>query len=124
MFSPRAIQTIESFASSLDLPARPASDGSYSFVFQRSGTLTFTPSSEGNRVLASLSRMPSRLNEGVERTIMGLAGPDITTQRCLSVGLGRDGSVICAVAIDDEELDLPSVESCLQQLLTAQSAVA
>lgn len=124
-FSPRAVQAIEAFASSLDLPApRPAPDGSYSFVFARSGTLTFTSAGDGERVLASLSKRPSRLNEDVEHLVLAAAGPDVTTQRCLSAGLARDGSVVFAVSIDEGELNLPVVETCLQQLMAAQAAVA
>lgn len=122
-FSPPALQVLQAFAASLDLPAKPARDGSYSFVFQRSGTLTLTASRDGARVLASLSRMVPRINEDVERRILALAGPDVTTQRLLSAGIGRDGSVIVAVSIDDDELSLPVLETSIQQLMAAQAAV-
>jgi hypothetical protein len=123
-FSSQALQAIHGFAANLGLPAQPALDGSYSFVFERSGMLTLTSSTDGERVLLSLFMQPSRLDEDVERRLLDLAGPDITTNRFLSVGLTRDGGALFAVGIDDAEMGLPVLDTCLQQLMAARSAVA
>ncbi|MBC8129910.1 MAG: hypothetical protein H7Y08_06270 [Rhizobiaceae bacterium] len=122
-FSDRASQTIGLFAGSLGLSATPAADGSFSFAFERSGLLTLTASEDGERCLASLAKRPVRLDERVERRVIELAGPDPSTRRFLSAGLDRGGSVVVAVSIDDDELDLPILEACLQQLISAQSAI-
>lgn len=123
-FSNQALQTIVDFSASLGLPPEPARDGSFSFVFERSGTLTLTSSSDGERTMLSLYARPHRMDEGVEQRLMSLAGPDLTTNRFLSTGITRDGGVMFAVGIDDAEMSLPTLETCLQQLLAARTAIA
>lgn len=122
-FSPQALQTIEGFAASLGLPATPSADGSYSFAFENSGTLTLTSAEDGERTLLSLFVRPHRLDTTVEQRIMSLAGPDITTNRFLSAGLTGDDGVIFAVDIDDAEMSLPTLETCMQQLLKARAGI-
>jgi hypothetical protein len=123
-FSSQALQAIEALASSLGLPLTGASDGSYSFVFERSGTLTLTSARDGQRTLLSLSAQPYRLDEDVERRLLGLAGPDITTDRFLSTGLTRKGEMMFAISIDDTEISLPTLETCMQQLFAARSTIS
>lgn len=123
VFSDSARRTIEAFARQLKIEARPASDGSYSFAFDRSGDLTFTPARAGERTVVSLARRPLAMNETVERQALQLAGPDPTTGRFLHAGTTRDGSVVFAVSIGDNEFDLPILDTCLQRLLQAQSAL-
>lgn len=121
-FSPQALQTIEGFAANLGLPAMPSADGSYSFAFENSGTLTLTSAQDGERTLLSLFMRPHRLDWTVEQKIMSLAGPDITTNRFLSAGLLSDG-VMFAVSVDDAEMSLPTLETCMQQLLKARANI-
>ncbi|WAJ30494.1 hypothetical protein [Antarcticirhabdus aurantiaca] len=121
--SSRAIQTINAFAASMGVEAAPAADGSYSFVFQRSGTLTLTAASEPGRVLVSLAARPQQLDERLEGELIQLAGPDPSTGRLLSVGVGRGGHVIFAVGLDDDEMDLPAIETCLRQLMAARAVL-
>lgn len=124
VFSPQAVQAVESFAANLGLPARPAADGSYSFRFERSGTLTLTSAEDGVRTLVSLATHPLRMNEDLEARILLLAGPDRTTGRMMSAGVTKDGGAMFAVSVDDGEMSLPTLETCLQQLMTAGSTVS
>lgn len=122
-FSSQALQAIEALAGSLGLPANPAADGSYSFVFQRSGTLTLTSAADGRRTLVSLAAQPYRLDEELERRLLELAGPDITTDRFLSTGITRKGEAMFAISVDDTEISLPTLETCMQQLFAARAAM-
>jgi len=122
-FSPQALQTIRDFAANLGLPAAPAADGSYSFVFQHSGTLTLTSSADGMRTLVSLRARPHRLDSETEERLMLLAGPDITTERFLSAGLTRDNEIMVAVGVEEAELSVPTLETCIRQLVAARSAI-
>jgi hypothetical protein len=122
-FSNQALRAIETFAANMGLAAQPAADGSYSFIFERSGTLTLTSASDGERTLVSLMGAPGRMDEEIESRLLALAGPDITTSRFLSTGLTRDGIALFAVSIDDGEMGLPILEVCIQQLLAARMAI-
>lgn len=121
-FPERARLAIESFAANVGLDAAPAGDGSYSFVFERSGVLTFTPASEGERTLLSLSVSGYRSGPRADAALLDLAGPEVSTGRFLSVGLTRDGDVVLAVALDNADIGLPAIEECLQQLISARQA--
>ena len=124
VFSNQALRAIETLAANMGLVAQPSADGSYSFDFERSGTLTLTSASDGERTLVSLLGMPGRMDEETESRLLALAGPDVTTSRFLSTGLTRDGVALFAVSIDDREMDLPMLEVCIQQLLAARMAAA
>ena len=123
-FSNQALQAIEAFAGSLGVPLTPAPDGSYSFVFERSGTLTLTSASDGERTLVSLAVRPHRLDQEIEARLLALAGPDMTTERFLSTGLTRHGEAMFVVSIDDGEISLPVLETCMQQIFAARAAIA
>ena len=123
-FSTQALRALEAFAASVGLPLVPASDGSYSFVFQRSGTLTLTSAGDGQRTVLSLAVRPLRLDEEVEQRLLQLAGPDFTTERFMAAGLTRTGDAMFAVSIDDSEISLPTLETCMQQLFAARAAIA
>lgn len=107
----------------MGLSAHPAVDGSYSFVFERSGTLTLTSARDGERTVISLLTGLVRLDREVEEQLFSIAGPDITTGRFLSAGLTRDGDALFAVSADDAEMDVPTLEVCMQQLFAARAAV-
>ncbi len=121
-FPERARLAIESFAENVGLDAAPAGDGSYSFAFERSGVLTFTPASDGERTLLSLSAPGYRPGPQADAALIGLAGPEMSAGRFLSVGLTRDGGVLLAVALDNADIGLPAIEECLRQLMAARQA--
>lgn len=115
---------IEGFAASLGVPLTPATDGSYSFVFERSGTLTLTSAADGERTLVSLAARPHRLDQEIEQRLLALAGPDMTTERFLSTGVTRDGEAMFVVSIGDSEISLSVLETCMQQIFAARAAIA
>jgi hypothetical protein len=123
-FSPRALSVLESFAGSLGLPVRIAGDGSVGFAFARHGTLGFTPSQRGGRVLVSLSRRPSRLDERAAERVLGFARLDPTTGRIVQAGVSRAGEVVFALGIEDAEFDLPTIETTMQALSACHDAAA
>lgn len=122
--SRQAIGGIDEFAASMNIVARPAADGSYSFVFQHSGTLTFTATSADDMTLLSLHVPLPFINEDMELRLMQLAGPERSTNRFLSVGITRNGEAMLVVKIGDQEMNQPQIETCLQQLFAARDAIA
>src|SRR5262245_23680644 len=96
-----SLYAIEQFATSIGLAASPARDGSFSFVFERSGTLSLTPSADGSRVLLSLARQPLRVDLAIEQQALQRAGLDATSSRFLHAGLAGDGSIVLAVSLGE-----------------------
>lgn len=123
VFSNQALQALEGFAANLGLPARAAPDGSYSFVFEDTGLLTFTSSRDGTRTVLSLFDVPDRIDDQFALQLLELAGPDRSTGRFLSVGLPREGGIMLAVSVEDSEMGLPTLDTCLQQLMAAREAL-
>lgn len=123
-FSVHALRSIEAFAASMRLPARSARDGSYTFVFERSGTLSLTPAQDGMQVLVSLARRPERSDAALQRRALARAGLNPSTSRFLHAGLGNDGSLIFAIGIHDTALDLPTIEDCFRELVAAHDEIA
>jgi hypothetical protein len=123
-FSSMARSVVESFAANLGLDARPASDGSYSFVFARSGTVTLTPTADGRRAVISVARRPQRLDADGELRFLGLAGLDPTTSRPIHCGIAPDGSLVVAASLPEGQFDLPRLDSCLQSLFALQDRAA
>ena len=117
--SQRVVQVIESFAASMGLPARPAADGSYSFVFSRSGALSLTGSEDGERLLVSLARDPLRPDADLEWRLFSRAGFDLATQRFLHSGMSSDGSLFHVMELAEDDVDLPSLDAALRRLMEA-----
>ena len=104
--------TVERFAESLGLQAVPRSDGSVAFAFERTGTLTFATTREGDRVVMTLVR-PSELPladilaaGGYHQSIDTLVHPGVTPsdQPALSVVYGADEFEVPRVAAHVEVL--------------------
>lgn len=117
-------QAIERFAQQLGLPARPARDGSFTFVFADRGALTMTPSRDGRRVVVSLAQRPPRVDGEVLGRALARAGLDPAIDDLVHVGLTGDDSLVFSVGVDDGACDLPMLESCLQALSSAHRSIA
>ena len=122
-FSGQALQAIRALAESMGLPVQPAVDGSFSFVFERSGTLTLTSATSGERTIVSLDAPLDRLDQVAEQQLFSAAGPDLTTGRFLSTGITGDGSALFAVSLDDDDMNLPALEVVMQQLFAARASI-
>lgn len=114
---------IEAFAASLGLPATPARDGSYSFIFANSGVMSLTPAPDG-RTLVSLAQQPARPGRETEARVLAAARRDPATNHFLHTALAADGSLVFAFALEPAEFDLQSLDACLQQLIAVQEALS
>jgi hypothetical protein len=122
--SSRAVQVIEAFAAGLGLPPQSAPDGSYNFVFARSGTLSLAPSDDGRRVIVCLVRVPYRADVALEKRFLDLAGLDPTSSTFVRVGRASDGSMALAVDLDDSQFDPQSLDGALRRLIDLHDSVA
>ena len=107
----------------MGLPAKAARDGSYTFIFERSGTLSLTPAEDGAQVLLSLARKADRPDAAWERRALARAGINQTTSKMLHAGLASDGSLVFALGVEDTSLDLPTLERCFDELVTAHREI-
>lgn len=122
-FAPGEIATIRDFAGQLGLQAQAAADGSFTFVFQASGTLTLTPSRSDGRVIVSLARRGRFLDADVLARVLRQAGHDPGRGRMLHAGLASDDSLVYATSLAEGSLSLPLLDDCLQQLRAAHDAL-
>jgi hypothetical protein len=115
-FSSTAERVVEDFAAGLGLPAIRAPDGTYGFIFERSGTLSLVASEDGRRVIVSVARVPFWSNVVTERCFLDVAGLDATTGALVHAGMAPDGSLVLAMDIDDDKFDLQSIDRSLRRL--------
>ncbi len=119
-FSPRVLDVVRAFSADLGLSAKAGPDGSYTFVFSHWGTLSFTSSEDGARVLVSLARTPHVMADvAAERRLLNAAGMDPTTNELLHAGLAPDGSHVLVTSIEDRRFDLVSLGAALDRLVAA-----
>jgi hypothetical protein len=117
--SPQLVSVIEQFAESVGVEARPAPDGSYSFLCSHSGLLTMTASERSDRLIVSLSRKEdARRPTDLERHFL-TAGYDAEIRKFLHSCIDDDGAPVCAFAYDERELDLPTLDAAVQRLIEA-----
>ncbi len=123
-FTQRTLNTIEAFASSMNLPTIPAPDGSFSFRFQRSGELNITPSTDNRRLLVNLSRMPASPDTEHQYHFLRRAGRDLTRNRFLHTGLAPDGSFVFVISIDEDRFSLQELEQTVDDLIAAHDSLS
>ncbi|MEO9529409.1 hypothetical protein [Roseibium sp.] len=119
-FSSRTLSTIEGFAANMQIDrVSAADDGSLTFQFERAGTLCFTPSQDGSRTLISLKRKPARplLAEHL-KDLLALSGWDSYLRLTINAGLSIDDSPVIVASLDEQTLDLQSIEHCLDRLIS------
>lgn len=124
-FSPQARQTIEAFAASMGFASMPspASDGSYTFVFEHSGTLSLLAGRDRRHVIMALGRRPFIADESYVRRFLAGASLEATTAGPLHAGMTSDGQFYYATQISSDHFDLPTLEYNLNQLDAAHEAV-
>ena len=123
-FSPRATQAIRDFVANLSMDdVTPASDGSYSFSFDRAGLLSFSPSADGKRAIMSLkSHEQSSKTAGDMRQFLSLAQHDPMTQTPISAGIAGNAFVLAA-NIPDSDFDLQKIELCLDRMIALHGSI-
>jgi type III secretion system chaperone SycN len=119
----QARAAIEALAASLGLPFRPAPDGSVGFRFQRSGTLSVTPTTDSNRVVMSLAWRPATAATEAQGRLLAAAGLDATTGDMIQTGMAPDESFVCAMSLDATRLDLPTIDAGLRALMAVRDRV-
>lgn len=119
----QARSAVEAFASMIGLEARPARDGSVSFLFRQLGTLSVTPTSDSDRILMSFDWMPSRTSADLQWRLFARAGADPTTGEAIHTGMAPDGSFICALSVEAGRLDLPSFDERLRTLISMREDI-
>ncbi len=122
--SPGATSAVSSFAGSLGLEARPASDGSYNFIFERLGTLSIAAAEDGRTAIIALSRQPRTNAATSELSLLAQAGFSMAYNRIVHAALAADGSHVLAVEMDDTALNLPELDDALRVLGNLHDAVA
>ena len=105
--------TVERFAESMGLVAQPGRDGSYTFDFQSTGRLTFTPAPDrnGHAPLMSLSRPMSGLAHQSIPQLLARAGYDATTDRMVHVGVTRDQRAMAWTSLGEGRFELSDLEA-------------
>lgn len=122
-FGPGERHVIESFAAQLGLPARAAKDASYGFVFDGTGTVTFTPARPGGGVVMSLSWKPARVDGGLMRKCLANGGFDASAGLTVHASLSSDEVILLSVRFEENQISLPMVETCMQDLFARRAAV-
>lgn len=121
MFSSASLHAIETFASRIGVPAIPASDGTYSFRFEQSGDLSFMPSLDGKRLVISLVQAQAYADSAREARALSAAGADPVTGYFLYAGMSSEGAIVFSFILNDYEIDTPSVERCINNLINAHA---
>lgn len=119
-FTNAGLHAIKSFAERAGIAAVPARDGSYSFTFERSGTLSFVPSENGDGLIIFLMRTPPYPDSRRELKALQLAGDDRPTGRSLHAGVTQDGAIIVSFVLDNSDVDVPTVLACIDRLISVQ----
>ena len=107
----------------MNLSAKPAADGSYTFVFSSSGTLSLTSSDDGNRLLVCLSRNPGRSYPELEWQVFSSAGLDASTQSFVHSAMSSDGDLFHVVEIEETDVELTALDSALRRLIDLYAGV-
>lgn len=112
---PRMRPTIDRFAEGMGLVATPQRDGSVSFMFERSGRLTFTPADDGERLVMSLTR-PVQM---AAPDILARARYEPTLDVMVQAGMTRSGAAVLAIAYDGSRFELSDLDRGFRHLLAA-----
>lgn len=119
-FSNASLHAIRSFAERAGIVAIPARDGTFSFAFERSGMLSFVPSEDGEQLLIFMMRTPSYPDPEREIKMLQLAGDDRFTGRPLHAGLTPEGAIVLSFVLDNSNVDVPTILTCVDRLIGAQ----
>jgi hypothetical protein len=124
-FTPQTRQTIASFVATMDFPGMPpaAADGSYSFLFAKTGILTLLATDDGAHVLVGLARQPSSSDSTYAERFFAAAGLDEHTNMPLHAGLAPNGAFMYVAPVRTDQFDLPTLEQRFTTLCAAHDAL-
>ncbi|MGI6244209.1 MAG: hypothetical protein ACOYJQ_00375 [Pseudochelatococcus sp.] len=115
--SGNALHAINDFAARAGISATPAQDGTFVFRFERSGDLTFMPALDGKRLIVSLLRTPAYEDPARELKALRAAGADLATGLFLHAALTTHGAIVFSFALEENEIDPPRIERCVDRLI-------
>jgi len=112
-------QTIEDFANSMQMKNRlePAADGSFTFEFEQSGTLSLLPSQDDRHIFVALGRPPCSSDGTYLEKFLKSAGVDEDENQPLHAGISPNGQFYYVTVLPVQQFDLPGLESCLNRLI-------
>ncbi|WP_068310228.1 CesT family type III secretion system chaperone [Polycladidibacter hongkongensis] len=117
MFSSSILSILHSFADTVGVPFEPAADGSVSYSFSESGTISFTPARNGDALVISRSRT-LQTQERTDLTALASQSAYVAElQSDLFVGLTPQGDVYFSTVLFAQEISLPKVEAAIDQLI-------
>ncbi|MGV6871589.1 CesT family type III secretion system chaperone [Pseudochelatococcus sp. B33] len=119
-FTNASLHAIESFAERAGIVAIPARDGTFSFTFERSGTLSFVPTDDSEQLIIFMKRTPRYPDPDRELKALKLAGDDRSTRRTLHAGVTAEGAIVLSFVLDNSDIDVPTVLACIDRLISAQ----
>lgn len=110
---PSIAMQVERFAETMNVAAVRSRDGSYSFEFEASGRLSFTPAADrnGHAPLMSLSRPLSMPAHEALPALLGRAGYDAASDRMIHVGLTRDARAVAWTPLGEGRFELSDLEA-------------
>lgn len=123
-FPHRARQQVEAFAENLGLVAKPAPDGSYGFIFAKSGLLSFVASQDEARVVVCLVRPSSQVNLSTPIRFFRLAGLDPATSNFVHAGISADNNCVLAISLEESRFDMQSIFETLSRLTDLYDSLA
>jgi hypothetical protein len=117
-FSKSTLNTIQGFASNLELEAQEADDGSFSFEFDSAGLATITPMQKDKYVLLSLKQIKGTpLQASHLKSFLSLACYDEILRQPITAGMALDEGLILVAHIPEKDFTLPMLETALDRLI-------
>ena len=125
-FLPQARQTILAFAESMAMSGEPKAgpDGSYTFLFESSGTVSLLPTPDGRNVMVAVGRQPIVDDEAAMLRLFMNAGLEVLTVGALHAGIAPNGDYYLATIIPNHRFDLPTLETTLNECFAVHDAAA
>ncbi|PTW56664.1 hypothetical protein C8N35_111127 [Breoghania corrubedonensis] len=118
-FSRQILQTIEDFASGLQInQIVQAGNGSVSFLLDRVGLIGFFPAEDGSRTLISLKRTPGHPPQVEDLdSFLRLANREPYLRAPINAGLAMDGGLLLIASLNNDDFDRQTIQSCLDRLI-------
>ena len=107
----------------MDLPAEMADDGSYNFVFEKSGRLGFAPTEDGHGAVISLGRNAPSLSSQTLLSLLSAGGFEPYSNLTIHAGLAGQNTCVLATIVEEGELGVPELEQIFTLLRDRMQAI-